>query len=227
MGPACRHGNPLSNYCSFCKREDQGRKEGPAQGFIPGAHEKLSTLACPNCDYTTSYADALSRHVCDKGVSPGVEEVARELLEDLKRRPPPAVRVAKRVRSLVERLAVLWPRLDPKVKETRFERAENYLAALCNELGIKKPLLLFSDEMQNEGACGEAGRVSIRLHTPSMLNGDWSDVMRTIRHEVAHIVVHNTPGMGEAPAHGVEFETALIRVSGVANRMSEKGFPQR
>ena len=65
------------------------------------------------------------------------------------------------------------------------------------------------------------------LHTPSMLNGDWSDVMRTIRHEVAHIVVHNTPGMGEAPAHGVEFETALIRVSGVANRMSEKGFPQR
>ena len=37
-------------------------------------------------------------------------------------------------------------------------------------------------------------------------------VQKTIRHEVAHILVHNTPGMEEAPAHGVEFDAVLAVV---------------
>ena len=130
MGSTCRHGNPFSNYSAFCKLEGQGR-EGPPQRFILGTHENLSTLACPNCDYTTSYADALRRHVCDNAVSPGVEDVARELLEDLKRTPPPAVRVAKRVRSLAERLAILWPRLEARPKEPRFSRRQRTTWRRC------------------------------------------------------------------------------------------------
>ena len=206
----CRHGNPLSNHCAFCRREGRGREEGPAQRFIPGAREKPLALACPNCDYTTPYWDALRRHVCEDRVQLGVEEVADELIASLSKTPKK--RVAKQVRSLAERLAILWPKLEPKIKLTRFEKAENYLTALCEHLRVKKPLLLFSEEMQNEGACGEAGRVTIWLHTPSTLNSDWPDVLRTIRHEVAHIVVSNTPDMGEAPAHGVAFDAALIKL---------------
>ncbi len=83
----CRHGNPLSNYCAFCRREGRGREEGPAQKFIPGAHKKLPALACPSCDYTTPYWEALRRHVCDDKVQPGVEGVADELIASLSETP--------------------------------------------------------------------------------------------------------------------------------------------
>ena len=153
-----------------------------------------------------------------------MERVADELIASLSktfknRTPKKRTPKRKRARSLAERLAILWPKFDLGPKLTRFERAENYLAALCEHLEVKKPLLLFSEEMQNEGACGEAGRVTIRLHTPFVLNRDWIDVLRTVRHELAHIVVSNTPGMGEVPAHGAEFESALIRVGKAANKL--------
>ena len=96
--------------------------------------------------------------------------------------------------------------------EARLASAEDYLSLLCAKLEIKTPLLVFADDMVNLGACGDAGQGIIWLHKQSTLTRDWSDVQRTIRHEVAHIIVHNTPGMGEVPAHGAEFDAALVVV---------------
>ena len=97
-------------------------------------------------------------------------------------------------------------------EEKRMEMAEDYLLLLSSKLRIKTPFLFFADEMQNEGACGEAGQSTIWLHRESTLTRDWPSVQRWIRHEVAHILVHNTPGMGKVPAHGAEFNAALVIV---------------
>ncbi len=220
MRATCRHGNPLFNSCSFCKFE--GRREDQSPKAIPGAgQDLLPTLVCLNCDYSTVYRDALRRHVCDCTVQQSVEETAQGLVADLFRALPLKKRVAIRVRSLAERLAIPWPRLQgarlqgvsaKETDEDKLARAESYLLLLCAKLEIKTPFLFFADEMQNSQACGEAGQSTIWLQKSYTLTKNWSDVQRTIRHEVAHILVHNTPGMGKVPAHGVEFDAALIVV---------------
>ena len=74
------------------------------------------------------------------------------------------------------------------------------------------PLLLFRDNLQNAGACGEAGQSTIWLHSQFVDSAGWEQVKQTVRHEMAHIVVANTPGMGEVPAHGQEFRDALRHI---------------
>ena len=58
----CKHGNPTSNSCSFC--ESEGRESGArTQRLIPTLFPELPELVCPDCGYTTFYADAMRRHV--------------------------------------------------------------------------------------------------------------------------------------------------------------------
>ena len=212
MRGICKHGNPLSNSCSFCKVEGKG--DPPRT--IPRANQgaPLPTLRCRKCGYTTVYGDVLRRHTCDTTTRLTTEETARELIDSLSWERP------KRgaIKGISGWLAGL--RQQPKTEmppktvaeEKRLEMAEDYLLLLCSKLRIKTPLLVLSDEMDNEGACGEAGQSTIWLHRQSTLTRDWPSVQRWIRHEVAHILVHNTPGMGEAPAHGAEFDATLVVV---------------
>ena len=220
MRGTCKHGNPLTNSCSFCRVEGKEYMSGRA---ISGAGQPLPTLRCRECDYSTVYRDALLRHVCTGAARLTVEETAQKLVDDLSWSQPTGTRMARVVRKLMGRLASTrrQPKRDdvpkrervPKAtNETRLASAEDYLSLLCAKLEIKTPLLVFADDMVNVGACGEAGQSTIWLHKQSTLTRDWSDVQRTIRHEVAHIIVHNTPGMGEVPAHGAEFDAALVVV---------------
>ena len=113
---------------------------------------------------------------------------------------------------------------------SRFRNCESYLASVCSTLGIKKPLLLFNDALQNPGSCGEAGQTTIWLHKQHVLKSNWTDVQDTIDHEVAHIVVHNSSVEDEAPAHGLAFKTALELVrtkTRVIRRAAQKGRSQR
>ena len=98
---------------------------------------------------------------------------------------------------------------NPKSKATRQGRAERYLNALSKCLGINVPLLLFSDELRNAGACGEAGQSTIWLQTEAVKSKPWKGVKEVIRRELAHIVVHRTPGMGDVPVHGKVFAATL------------------
>ena len=221
MRGTCRHGNPLGCSCAFCKAEGRAGRDDPPGRFIPrGSQSPLPKLRCPNCNYTTPYRDALRRHKCR--AQPRADETAQRLIDSLSP-------IEKRG-GFMSWLSGLWrrperpsreyappPEPTPLAtrtiqKETRLAMAEDYIALLCGRLGVRTPFLVLSDEMDNPGACGEAGRVMIRLQRQATLTREWSAVQATIRHEVAHIVVHNTPGMGEAPAHGVEFDAAMERV---------------
>ena len=97
----------------------------------------------------------------------------------------------------------------PIEEPARFSKCESYLGLVCATLDIKKPFLFFNDALQNSGACGEAGQTTIWLQKQHVLKSNWADIEDTIRHEVAHIVVHNGPEGDEAPAHGREFQSAL------------------
>ena len=88
MRGICKHGNPLSNSCSFCKVE--GRKSDPPPGKpIPRANQgaPLPKLQCRKCGFTTPYGDVLRRHTCDAARDatgrPTTEETARELIDSL------------------------------------------------------------------------------------------------------------------------------------------------
>lgn len=188
---------------------------------IPGAGHPLPTLRCRECDYSTVYRDSLSRHVCTGASVLTVGETAQKLVDDLSWRQPGGTHMARVVRKLMELLASIrrQPKRDdvskregvPKgTNEARLASAEDYLSLLCAKLEIKTHLLVLADDMVNVGACGDAGQGTSGLHMQSTLTRDWSDVQRTIRHEVAHITVHNRPGMGEVPAHGAEFDAALV-----------------
>lgn len=107
-------------------------------------------------------------------------------------------------------------RQAPRPAPIRFEQAERLVADLCRKLQVKVPLVLFGERLDNAGARGEAGQSMIRLSRPHVLNSPWEAVESTIRHEVAHIVVHNTQGLGDVPAHGREFQAALVVVNAVA-----------
>ena len=210
---SCRHGNPLTNSCAFCRVE--GRPPSAPGKIIPGVGRPLPTLQCRRCGYTTVYQDALRRHAgfCPGAALPTPEETARKLIDGLPRGR----------KSLADRIANLWrPKHEKPVPvpvavptptatdEIRLENVESYLLLLCAKLGIKMPFLFYADDMVNAGACGEAGQSTIWLHRQSTLTKDWPDVQAIIRHEVAHIVVHNTPGMGNATAHGAEFGAVLV-----------------
>ena len=80
---------------------------------------------------------------------------------------------------------------------------------------MRRPILVFSDVMDNPGACGEAGQSMIRLKTKYFRESDWGEVTRILRHEIAHIVVNNTPEWRDVPSHGREFEATLKRVDQV------------
>ena len=108
-----------------------------------------------------------------------------------------------------------WQQEAQRPTPARFEQSERLVAELCRELQVKMPLVLFSDRLDNEGALGEAGQSTIRLFTQHVLDSPWWKVERTIHHEVAHIVVQNTPGLGDVPAHGREFRAALVVVKAI------------
>lgn len=221
----CKHGNPLGSSCDFCRVERKADRDETPTRHIPGTQSPLPRLKCPNCDYTTPYRDALRRHQCQ----PSANETAQHLLDDLAR-PNPVARVARSVRDWINGIPEpkaekaqkpkrpsrpAMPAPGPAEEVRRMPRVEAYLSQLCRGLGIRLPILILTDEMQNPGACGEAGQSTIWLQRQATLTREWSAVQATIRHEVAHILVHNTPGMGEAPAHGTEFYAALERVERV------------
>ena len=226
MANTCRHGNPLSNSCSFCKVEK--KKESPGKS-TPGANQRaLPTLRCEQCGYSTVYGDAFRRHHCDAEVDSTAKEVAEKLLADLAKTKPKKrskgnasasersdLTEQRKTKHRKSRFPGIFFRRSQGKEEDRFTMAEDFLSLLCNKLEIKVPLLVFSDELQNEGACGEAGQSTIWLRRQYVLTRDWSDVQRTICHEVAHILVHNTPEMKEAPAHGAEFHATLVTVEKV------------
>ena len=222
MRGTCKHGNPLTNSCAFCRVENR-KADPPDNGRpIPRANSiPLPKLQCRKCGYTTPYGDVFRRHTCD-ATRPTTRDTAQELIDGLSwEQPKPGV-----IKGIGGWLAGLrhQPKPLPKpqpvtpktpvtdIEEKRIEMVEDYLLVLCNKLGIKTPFLFFADEIQNEGACGEAGQSTIWLHRESMLTRDWPSVQRWIRHEVAHILVHNTPEWREAPAHGAEFDAALVIV---------------
>lgn len=161
-----------------------------------------------------------------------VEETAQELIDTVswkhtawsRLRIAAGIRVRVIMRRLTDLLVDSWEFLERASpirlvgEEDRFAMAEDYLSSLCDKLELKTPLLIFTNEMDNPRACGEAGRSTIWLHKEYTLTKSWSDVQETIRHEVAHIVVDNTPGMGEVPAHGAEFNAALVIVEAAHNR---------
>ena len=90
---------------------------------------------------------------------------------------------------------------------------EGYVAELCRKYDIRRPFLFFDDRLQNPGACGEAGQSTIWVKRDYFLRVDRCERERVIRHELAHISVHNTPGWDNAPAHGAEFAAELTRLT--------------
>lgn len=146
-----------------------------------------------------------------------------------RRRVRPASRTRSAARRLTSLLLTAWEWIERASpirlvsEEDRLEMAQEYLSSLCAKLGIRTPLLIFTETMANPGACGEAGRSTIWLHREYTLTRSWSEVQDTICHEVAHIVVDNTPGMGEAPAHGAEFNAALVIVEAAHHRDHHAG----
>ena len=49
MEGTCKHGNPLTNSCSFCRVEGKEHMSGRA---IPGVGQPLPTLRCRKCGYS-------------------------------------------------------------------------------------------------------------------------------------------------------------------------------
>ena len=98
-------------------------------------------------------------------------------------------------------------------EERIHQECEAYSTKLCNQFNIRHPLLIFDDNLQNPGACGEAGQSTIWVQRDYFLREGRGERERVLRHELAHIAVHNTPGMGDVEAHGPEFEAELHRIS--------------
>ncbi len=102
-------------------------------------------------------------------------------------------------------------------KEIRIHReCEAYIARVCRRFSIHIPIFILSDTMQNPGACGEAGKLVVRMQRHFTLNASRQDREAVIRHELAHISVHNT--LGDVEPHGPEFQRELNRLGG--DRMS-------
>ena len=116
MRGICKHGNPLSNSCSFCKVEGKGDPPGPGR-TIPRANQgaPLPTLRCSKCGYTTAYGDVLRRHACDATARLTTEETARELIDSLSwERPKPGSRAIKGITGWLAGL-----RQQPKTETLR------------------------------------------------------------------------------------------------------------
>ncbi len=94
-------------------------------------------------------------------------------------------------------------RPDPiTIGQTRQQETQTYMEGICRTLDMKVPLLIFSEYLQNAGACGEAGHSTIWLQTEGFETLPWRKVKEVVLHELAHIAVSNTPGMGKVEAHG-------------------------
>lgn len=91
---------------------------------------------------------------------------------------------------------------------------ETYIAGMCKKFNIRQPLLVIDDTMYNPGACGEAGKLVIRVQRHFILTANRQNREAVLRHELAHIAVHNTPGLGDVEAHGPEFKRELDRLGG-------------
>ena len=97
--------------------------------------------------------------------------------------------------------------------EARIHReCEVYIARVCQRFGIRVPLFVLDDTMYNPGACGEAGNFVVRMQRHFTLTASRQDREAVIRHELAHISVHNT--LGNVEAHGPEFRRELARLGG-------------
>ena len=94
------------------------------------------------------------------------------------------------------------------------QECEAYVAKLCKKFGVRVPLLIFDDNLQNPGACGEAGQSTIWVQRAYFLRESRGERERVLRHELAHISVHNAAGWGEVEAHGPEFRQQLARLGG-------------
>ena len=121
----------------------------------------------------------------------------------------------------------LLPNPDTKGPQTRQERTQTYLESVCNTLDMSVPLLIFTDHLQNAGACGEAGHSTIWLQTEAVETLPWRKLKEVVLHELAHIAVDNTPGMGEVEAHGREFSAALRSIKSHPGIRTRLGFLDR
>lgn len=102
-------------------------------------------------------------------------------------------------------------------QEVRIHReCEAYIAGVCRKFNIHVPIFILDDTMYNPGACGEAGKFTVRMQRDFTLNASRQDREAVIRHELAHISVHNT--LGNVEPHGLEFQRELTRLGG--DRMS-------
>lgn len=95
-----------------------------------------------------------------------------------------------------------------------YRECEAYIAKVCRHFNIRVPLLIIDDRLQNPGACGEAGQSTVWVQRRFILAASRQDREAVLRHELAHIAVHNTPGLGDVEAHGPEFRRELVRLGG-------------
>ena len=95
-----------------------------------------------------------------------------------------------------------------------YRECEAYITKMCQHFNIRVPLLIIDDRLQNPGACGEAGQSTVWVQRRFILAASRQDREAVLRHELAHISVHNTPGQGDVEAHGPEFQHELARLGG-------------
>ena len=97
--------------------------------------------------------------------------------------------------------------------EERIHReCEAYIAGMCRRFNIRVPIFILDDTMYNPGACGEAGKFAIRMQRHFTLTANRANREAVLRHELAHISVHNT--LGDVEPHGPEFQRELARLGG-------------
>ncbi len=92
------------------------------------------------------------------------------------------------------------------------QECEVYIDGLCKKFSIRVPILVIDDTMYNPGACGEAGKLVIRVQRRFILAANRQNREAVLRHELAHISVHNT--LGDVEIHGPEFKRELNRLGG-------------
>lgn len=89
---------------------------------------------------------------------------------------------------------------------------EAYIDWMCARFNIRVPILVLDDTMYNPGACGEVGKFVIRIQRQFALTASQARREAVLRHELAHISVHNT--LGDVEPHGSEFQRELARLGG-------------
>ena len=98
-------------------------------------------------------------------------------------------------------------------EERIHEECEAYLAKLCAKFGVRVPLLVFDDNLENPGACGEAGQSTVWIQRHFALTANKGLLEAVLRHELAHISINGNPAIRDVATHGPEFEAELDRIS--------------